>query len=172
MLFFQWHLAGPVFRCTHGVSAPLALASQTLGGMGIAGRTESQHAPHSTMHPLLLSKLLVVMGARVGCQPPPTLRLERCGGIGACIMTIGSGQAALDEAVQITDDLIDTVMEEYSQWLESADAQAPEGGGGEPHENKEGCCSSACSVSTDLCMSHRVVAKTAGSGAAVHASIV
>ncbi|CAE7442300.1 RIK [Symbiodinium natans] len=54
-------------------------------------------------------------------------------------MTIGSGQAALDEAVQITDDLIDTVMEEYSQWLESADAQAPEGGGGEPHENKEGC---------------------------------
>ena len=35
-------------------------------------------------------------------------------------------QEAIDEAVSITHDLIDTVMEEYNQWLESPEAAQPQ----------------------------------------------
>ena len=62
----------------------------------------------------------------------------------SCLLIFGQLQEALEEAVKTTDDLIDTVMEEYGQWLEAGEdvseasrAELPVPG------NTDGCCSSA-----------------------------
>ena len=47
-------------------------------------------------------------------------------------------EEALEEAVKITDDLIDTVMEEYSQWMESVEEQADQASG-DSYEKQGGC---------------------------------